>query len=114
MGDGFLPAQEGRERRSGRKRAVGAGSLLLTPHLTSPLEGGRDELGKGGWCGCWVPACAGMTGRGRRNDGRGAGMTAAPRWCRVAGVNHAARQLTTAQRTRRAAVAIARSGGGGA
>ena len=25
----------------------GPGSLPRTPHLTSPLEGGRDELGKG-------------------------------------------------------------------
>ena len=54
-------------------------------------------------------------GRGRRNDGRwGAGMTELLRWCRVAGVKHAARQLTAAQRARRAAAALARSGGGGA
>ena len=50
-----------------------ARSRRSTPHLTSPLEGGRDELGKG-W---WVPACAGMTEWGarsclRRNDGMGA------------------------------------------
>ena len=24
-----------------------------TPHLTSPLSGGRDELGEGGGCGVW-------------------------------------------------------------
>ena len=28
-------------------RGVGAGSLPPTPHLTSPLVGGRDELGRG-------------------------------------------------------------------
>ena len=28
-------------------KAVGGGSVPPTPHLTSPLEGGRDELGKG-------------------------------------------------------------------
>ena len=39
-------------------------SRRSTPHLTSPLEGGRDELGKG----CWgeVGSCL------RRNDGWGA------------------------------------------
>ena len=31
----------------GRGTAGGARSLPPTPHLTSPLEGGRDELGKG-------------------------------------------------------------------
>ena len=36
---------------------AGGGSVHPTPHLTSPLEGGRDELGKG--------SCL------RRNDGRG-------------------------------------------
>ena len=46
----------GRQRNDGRGavRAIGAqrdwrgGSRRSTPHLTSPLEGGRDELGKGG------------------------------------------------------------------
>ena len=33
--------------RSGRKQAA-ARSQPPTPHLTSPLKGGRDELGKGG------------------------------------------------------------------
>ena len=32
--------------RSGARTAGGAGAWLLTPHLTSPLEGGRDELGE--------------------------------------------------------------------
>ena len=61
----------------------GGCSVPLTPHLASPLKGGRDELGKGGACpafglrlggGCGVvvlserdfarvPACAGMTDR---------------------------------------------------
>ena len=36
-----------REGRSGCWRAVGGGSVPPTPHLTSPLKGGRDELGKG-------------------------------------------------------------------
>ena len=40
-------------RAGGEEWAIGvrcdwcAGSWLRTPHLTSPLEGGRDELGKG-------------------------------------------------------------------
>ena len=43
--------------RLGRERAAGGCSVPLTPHLTSPLKGGRDELGKeAGW--------------GRRGDGR--------------------------------------------
>ena len=36
-----------------RDTTAGSDSLPSTPHLTSPLEGGRDELGKGGggaWC----------------------------------------------------------------
>ena len=65
-----------------------------TPHLTSPLGGGRDELGKGwgmgaevGVVGCRLPMVVGC-GSGverkvvvrvgsclRRNDGGGAGMT---------------------------------------
>ena len=28
-------------------RTISGGSWRPTPHLTSPLEGGRDELGKG-------------------------------------------------------------------
>ena len=71
-----------------------------------------------GW---WVPACAGMTGRGRRNDGEGrrndgrwgAGMTEVGHWCRVVGVKSVADSLTAAQRARRAAAALTRSGGGG-
>ena len=43
--------------RLGRERAAGGCSVPLTPHLTSPLKGGRDELGK-------------ETGWGRRGDGR--------------------------------------------
>ena len=44
-----------------------------TPHLASPLKGGRDELGKGWVLGGWVPACAGMTegGAGMADEGRG-------------------------------------------
>ena len=34
--------------RSGTRAAGGASAWPLTPHLTSPLEGGRDELGKRG------------------------------------------------------------------
>ena len=52
-------AAERRHGRSGgarlaRRRDRCAGSWRPTPHLTSPLEGGRDELGKGarGWV--WV------------------------------------------------------------
>ena len=42
--------------------AGGAGLGASTPHLASPLEGGRDELGKGvGWV--VVGSCL------RRNDG---------------------------------------------
>ena len=36
-------------QRSGCEMGVGGGSVRPTPHLASPLEGGRDELGKG-WC----------------------------------------------------------------
>ena len=65
------------ERRSGCWRAVGACSLPRTPHLASPLKGGRDELGKGG-AGCrraQVPACAGMTeGRCECGLARGSGL----------------------------------------
>ena len=59
MGTGF-GAQCGEIPAAGRgydgeeaARAIGAGatggggSAPLTPHLTSPLEGGRDELGEG-------------------------------------------------------------------
>ena len=39
--------------------SVGLAFGASTPHLASPLPGGRDELGKG-----WrIPACAGMTER---------------------------------------------------
>ena len=82
-----MAVDEMRGERSGRKRAPAAHSQRPTPHLTSPLKGGRDELGKGGegrWGGergsAPVPACAGMTVGGRvpacagmteksRNDG---------------------------------------------
>ena len=54
----------------GARRDWWCGSQRSTPHLTSPLEGGRDELGRRGEC--WVgggrgempAASAGMTGRG--------------------------------------------------
>ena len=52
--------------RGGVARFGGAGSWCSTPHLTSPLEGGRDELGKGVGVG-WVGSCL------RRNDGEGRG-----------------------------------------
>ena len=42
-------------------RTGGGGSRRSTPHLTSPLEGGRDELGKG-WVLGRVGSCL------RRND----------------------------------------------
>ena len=44
---------------------AGAGTLRPTPLLVSPLEGGRDELGKE-WVLGWVGSCL------RRNDGEGA------------------------------------------
>ena len=50
--------------------ALGGGrSVLPTPHLTYPLEGGRDELGKRagvGSVGCprWVRGRVGMVERG--------------------------------------------------
>ena len=43
------------------------------PHLTSPLEGGRDELGKD-WGWGWVGSCRAGSCL-RRNDEGGAGMT---------------------------------------
>ena len=50
------------------RRDCGAGLRRSTPHLTSPLKGGRDELGKrvgvdsvGYPRRARVPACAGMT-----------------------------------------------------
>ena len=49
--------------RSGRDLVDG--SLRCTPHLTSPLKGGRDELGRE-WVLGWVGSCL------RRNDGKGA------------------------------------------
>ena len=67
----------------GACRAGGGGSRCSTPHLTSPLEGGRDELGKG-WVLGWVGSCLRRNdgkearnggGEGRGGEGRGAGMT---------------------------------------
>ena len=46
----------------------GCGLRTSTPHLTSPLPGGRDELGEGRMLE-WVPACAGMTERGAGTTG---------------------------------------------
>ncbi len=69
---------EGQEWRLGRAvRAIGrrcdwcAGSQRLTPHLASPLEGGRDELGKR-----WVRfgSCLRRNDKGERGYGGGAGM----------------------------------------
>ena len=57
----------------GDRSAAGGRSVPPTPHLASPLEGGRDELGKE-----WVVGGV-VRLRGsclRRNDGGGgAGMT---------------------------------------
>ena len=50
----------------GRAARLVRRSRTPTPHLTSPLEGGRDELGKGWVLGWLVPACAGMTEEGER------------------------------------------------
>ncbi len=70
-------------RGGGGGLAGGGGSRPRTPHLTSPLEGGRDELGKGGMReagGWWDELGMGGDGGGsagsclRRNDGGGAGM----------------------------------------
>ncbi len=58
--DGGAGAQE---RRSGRRRAVGARSQPPTPHLTSPLKGGRDEFSWGSGFGAlrWVSSCRAPT-----------------------------------------------------
>ena len=56
----------------------GASSQLPTPHLTSPLKGGRDELGERGVgvVGAWegVGSCL------RRNDGKGRGYGEGAAW----------------------------------
>ena len=61
-------ADGGRGVGVGARTGGGVGSVRPTPHLASPLEGGRDELGKGSggclggrWEVVWVPAYAGMT-----------------------------------------------------
>ena len=55
--------EEGRRNDGERRGAIGAGSLPSTPHLTSPLEGGRDELGAHTtWSDGYSEK---MTGRGR-------------------------------------------------
>ena len=56
------------EKRNLNTETSSLRSRRSTPHLTSPLSGGRDELGKGGGKGCWgeVGSCL------RRNDGWGA------------------------------------------
>ena len=54
--------EKGAGVRSGRWWTLGASH---TPHLTSPLKGGRDELGRRGER--WVGSCL------RRNDGIGGG-----------------------------------------
>ena len=36
----------GADMAEGARATSGGGSRPLTPHLTSPLEGGRDELGE--------------------------------------------------------------------
>ena len=63
---------EGGEGGGSVGSSAGGRSLPPTPHLTSPLKGGRDELGRGVRGAVRlraVPACAGMTGERRRNDG---------------------------------------------
>ena len=57
----------------GVRRDWCGGSRRSTPHLTSPLEGGRDELGRGRELGR-VGSCL------RRNDGGGAGVTEGQEW----------------------------------
>ena len=52
-------------------RAVGARSQPPTPHLTSPLKGGRDELGKGEQA-KWVLAIGVLAPEGRAKWGWGA------------------------------------------
>ena len=47
----------------GARTIGGVGSVRRTPHLTSPLKGGRDELGKG------VGGVVGVGSCLRRNDG---------------------------------------------
>ena len=64
-----------------------------------------EALGGGG--GRVVPACAGMTEEG------GAAITKARRWCKVTPVKQIADLLDAAQRARRVAAALTRSGGGG-
>ena len=51
----FLRRQEWRGRGLGHRRAAGRRSLPPTPHLASPLKGGKDEffLGEGVWR-CWL------------------------------------------------------------
>ena len=67
------PLSGGRLRGGSAVRAsVGGCSWPRTPHLASPLKGGRDVIGEGGVGGCAVPACAGMTGRGAGDDEEGA------------------------------------------
>ena len=45
MTEGRGDEGEGLAWAIGACRTDGGGSRPLTPHLTSPLEGGRDELG---------------------------------------------------------------------
>ena len=55
----WVPACAGMTE-GGRRTAGGGGSGPLTPHLASPLKGGRDELGKEwgvwGWVRGFLPA----------------------------------------------------------
>ena len=68
--------------RSGRGAIGSVGSLPPTPHLTSPLEGGRDEFFLEEWFGAlgWLGSCL------RRNDGGGAGMVGVARVPACAGM----------------------------
>ena len=59
----FLRRQERRIAAPIADTIAGRRSQPPTPHLPSPLKGGRDELGKGVATveAAQVPACAGMT-----------------------------------------------------
>ena len=63
-----VPAYAGMTERGAARTIASGRSVRRTPHLTSPLKGGRDELGKE-WVLGRVGSCL------RRNDGRGVGMT---------------------------------------
>ena len=68
------------QRSAGGCSAAGGHSGHLTPHLTSPLPGGRDELGEG-WVLGWVSSCLRRNdGGGRRNGGKRVASMAEREW----------------------------------